>query len=91
MILHLKPESEEFLDEYRLRNIITKYSDHIVLPIVMKKNEPEDKSVMKTEKEAIAEDKAETIVVSEEVVNRANALWTLSKSEINDEQYQRII
>lgn len=90
VILHLKPESEEFLDEYRLRNIITKYSDHIVLPIVMKKNEPEDKSVMKTEKEAIAEDKAETIVVSEEVVNRANALWTLSKSEITDEQYKEL-
>ncbi len=75
VVLHLKKESQEFLDEMRLRSIITKYSDHILLPIVMKKQ---------TENE-----KKET-VIEEEVVNRASALWTLSKANITDEQYQEL-
>lgn len=90
VVLHLKKDSEEFLDEFRLRSIITKYSDHIVLPILMKKHEPEDKkSEVKTEKEAI-EEKTETVVPAEEVVNRASALWTLPKTEIKDEQYKEL-
>ena len=88
VVLHVKKECEEFLDEHRLRNIITKYSDHIVLPIIMKKPElADDKSALKTSKEAMDE-KNETIIPEEEVVNRANALWTLSKNEITDEQYK---
>ena len=88
VVLHVKKECEEFLDESRLRNIITKYSDHIVLPIIMKKPElAEDKSALKTSKEAMDE-KNETVIPEEEVVNRANALWTLPKSEITDEQYK---
>ncbi len=90
VVLHVKKECEEFLDEHRLRNIITKYSDHIVLPIIMKKPElADDKSALKTSKEAMDE-KKETIIPEEEVVNRANALWTLPKSEINDEQYKEL-
>lgn len=76
VILHLKPEEDEFLESYRLRNIITKYSDHIVLPIMMRK--PVEKK------------DGEETAVEYEVVNRANALWTLSKSEIKDEQYQEL-
>ncbi len=88
VVLHVKKECEEFLDEHRLRNIITKYSDHIVLPIIMKKPElAEDKGALKTSKEAMDE-KNETVIPEEEVVNRANALWTLPKSEITDEQYK---
>lgn len=70
VILHLKKEKEEFLDPMRLRSIITKYSDHILRPIVMKKitiNEDEAKNKKEPE---------------EEVVNRANALWTLSKDKM---------
>jgi molecular chaperone HtpG len=89
VVLHLKQDQEEFLDDYRLRTIITKYSDHIVLPIVMKKPEVKDKNAPKTEKEAM-EDKNETVIPEEEVVNRASALWTLPKSEITDEQYQEL-
>lgn len=75
--LHLKSDMDEFLDHYRLRSIITKYSDHIVLPIVMNKPEmPSDKK-----------DKKEIVIPEEEVVNQANALWTLPKNEIKDEQY----
>lgn len=73
--LYLKKEMDEYLDPFRLRNIITKYSDHIVLPIMMEKlDKPSD-------------NKDETVIPEEEVVNQANALWTLSKSEIKDEQY----
>lgn len=90
VVLHLKKDCEEFLDEYRLRSIITKYSDHIVLPIVMKKPEsPTDKNAPKTSKEAMDE-KNETVIPEEEVVNRASALWTLSKNEITDEQYKEL-
>lgn len=89
VVLHLKKDFDEFLDGFRLRNIITKYSDHIVLPIIMKKPETKDKNAPKTEKEAI-EEKNETVIPEDEVVNRASALWTLPKSEIKDEQYQEL-
>ena len=76
--LYIKKEMDEYLDPFRLRSIITKYSDHIVLPIMMEKlDKPSDK-------------KDETVVPEEEVVNQANALWTLSKSEIKDEQYNEL-
>ncbi|WP_100623267.1 molecular chaperone HtpG [Candidatus Coxiella mudrowiae] len=78
VILHLKKEKEEFLDPMRLRSIITKYSDHILRPIVMKKitiNEDEAKNKKEPE---------------EEVVNRANALWTLSKDKIKEEEYKEL-
>lgn len=91
VVLHLKKESEEFLDGYRLRSIITKYSDHIVLPIVMKKVEykTEAKEELKLEKETPKE-KDEIVIPEEEVVNRASALWTLPKSEIKDEEYKEL-
>jgi molecular chaperone HtpG len=83
IILHLKKDEDEFLDHWRLRNIITKYSDHILLPIVMKQpdtmvaGEGEDKEAKKVEPQ-------------EEVVNRANALWTLPKNQIKDEDYKQL-
>ncbi|POZ79739.1 molecular chaperone HtpG [Coxiella burnetii] len=79
VVLHLKESEEEFLDSLRLRAIITKYSDHILLPIVMKK--------IKTSG-ADDEDKNET--PEEEVVNRANALWVLPKDKIKDEEYKEL-
>lgn len=77
IILHLRDDQHEFLNSWRLRNIITKYSDHINLPIVMKKDPvPNEKGEI---------DDAD---LGDETVNKATALWTLSKSEITDEQYQ---
>ncbi|MGB6977436.1 MAG: molecular chaperone HtpG [Gammaproteobacteria bacterium] len=79
VILHLKPDEKEFLDHWRLRHIITKYSDHLPLPIVMKKIPlPQD------------EKQEQPIAVEDEVVNRAQALWTLSRNEIKDEEYQAL-
>lgn len=74
IILHLKDSESEFLNDWRLRSIITKYSDHICWPIVMQKQADEEK-----------ESKAEF-----ETVNKATALWTLSKSDISDEDYKAL-
>ncbi|MBE0438710.1 MAG: molecular chaperone HtpG [Gammaproteobacteria bacterium] len=76
--LHLREDQDEFLNSWRLRNCITKYSDHINLPIVMKKDPVPDE-------EGKIDD---SVVLEQETVNKATALWTLSKSEITDEQYQ---
>lgn len=73
--LHLKKDEEEFLSDWRLRSIIQKYSDHISWPIVMKK-ESEDDSKKKD--------------AEYETVNKATALWTMSKSEIKDEEYKEL-
>jgi molecular chaperone HtpG len=76
IILHLKKDDDEFLNDWRLRNIINKYSDHINLPIMM---HPLQHSDEKEEKEKSAE---------WEVVNSATALWVLPKNKITDEQYK---
>jgi molecular chaperone HtpG len=74
IILHLKEGEDDFLNDWRLRTIITKYSDHINLPIMMHKLETDDKS--------------ESPSKEWEVVNRATALWTLPKNSITEEQYK---
>ncbi|MCB1736326.1 MAG: molecular chaperone HtpG, partial [Gammaproteobacteria bacterium] len=76
VVLHLKEEEGEFLDAWRLRNIIHKYSEHISLPIRMQN--------MREEGEG---DDKET-VIEWETVNSASAIWTRSKSEISDDDYQ---
>lgn len=76
--LHLRKDQHEFLNSWRLRSCITKYSDHIDLPIMMSK-EPMPDEDGKIDENAVLED---------ETVNKATALWTLSKGEITDEQYQ---
>ncbi|MFK0571606.1 molecular chaperone HtpG [Endozoicomonas sp.] len=80
VILHLKPEAEEYADGWRLRNIIRKYSDHISMPILMVK----ESMPTGDEEEAPAEDKAPEW----ETVNTAKALWTRSRSDISDEEYK---
>lgn len=75
--LHLKKNEDEFLDEWRLKNIITKYSDHILLPIVMQVEAPSADEKKKPE-------------IKEEVINRAKALWTLPKKEIKEEDYKEL-
>jgi molecular chaperone HtpG len=74
--LHLREGEDELLSGYRLRDIIRKYSDHITLPILMKKEEWD------------AEKNEQVLKDEEEQVNQASALWTRPKSEITDEQYR---
>jgi molecular chaperone HtpG len=80
--LHLRDDRKEFLNDFRLRGLISKYSDHIALPVKMAKPLTDDDKKKKEE--------GEIIVPEMEVVNKASALWTLSKSEIKDEQYQEL-
>ncbi len=79
IILHLREGENEFLEDWRLRTIIRKYSDHITLPVMMKKTplpkgDEEEKVVPGTEEY--------------EAVNRATALWALPKNEISDDEYR---
>lgn len=75
IILHLKAGEDDFLNDWRLRSIIKKYSDHINLPIMMHKMAELDKKELETPPEW-------------ETINRATALWTLPKNSITDEQYK---
>jgi len=73
--LHLREDEDELLNDWKLRSIITQYSDHIDFPILMDKvTEPEEEGGETT--------------IEEETVNQASALWTLSKSEITDDEYK---
>ncbi|MBL4607305.1 MAG: molecular chaperone HtpG [Pseudomonadales bacterium] len=76
IIMHLKADENEYADGWRLRNIIQKYSDHISVPIVMEKEaHPAEGEEAQPEPE-------------DEVVNKATALWTRSRSDIEDEEYK---
>jgi len=75
VILHLKEDEKEFLDSWRLRSIIGKFSDHIAIPVEMQKEHHGD------EKDKPAE-------LEWEQVNRGTALWMRNKSDIKDEEYQ---
>ncbi len=85
IVLYIKEDQDEYLDPYRLRSIITKYSDHILLPIHMLKTEG-----TAPEKEGEEVDKKEEKAPEYEVVNRAKALWSLPKSEISETDYQEL-
>ncbi|MGH6647448.1 molecular chaperone HtpG [Aquabacterium sp.] len=76
VILHLREGEDEFLSNWKLRSIINKYSDHISLPILMQKEEWDQEK-----QEQVLKDEWDT-------VNQAAALWTRSKSDITEEQYQ---
>jgi molecular chaperone HtpG len=78
--LHLKDGEEEFLDGWKLRSIVRKFSDHISLPIVM------DKQAAPSYGEEDDVKKAEPEIV-EETINSAAALWTKARTEITDENY----
>jgi len=81
--LHLRKDEDEFLESFRLKNIIRKYSDHIMCPILMQKElMPSEEG----EKEAL-DDEGKKQESKEETVNSASALWTKSKNEISDEEY----
>ncbi|MDP2609295.1 MULTISPECIES: molecular chaperone HtpG [unclassified Oceanobacter] len=77
IILHLKADEAEFADNYRLRSLIKKYSDHIAVPVFLPP-------------EISADDEAEDSEASKapEAVNQAKAMWTRSRSELTDEEYQ---
>ncbi|WP_198539136.1 molecular chaperone HtpG [Photorhabdus khanii] len=73
--LHLREGEDDFLNDWRLRSVISKYSDHIALPVEI---ETKNKS----------EEEGEEDTVTWEKINKAQALWTRGKSEITDEEYK---
>ncbi len=77
--LHLKPDCTEFADGFRLRSIISKYSDHIAVPVIMQK----DKLPAEGDADTNNDDEIE-----EEAVNSATALWTRPRAELKNEEYQ---
>ncbi len=84
VVLHLRDDMDEFLNDYRLKTIITKYSDHITLPIMMDAEVKDEDS-----KDESTEDKdtpPKTKIV-EETVNSATALWARNKKDITEEEY----
>ncbi|MBU1263121.1 MAG: molecular chaperone HtpG [Gammaproteobacteria bacterium] len=74
IVLHLRENEDEFLSDYKIKSIIRTYSDHITLPIVMKKTEWKDG--------------VETPTDEDETVNRASALWARPKKDVTEEEYQ---
>jgi len=76
IILHLRDDQDDLLSAWKLKSIIRKYSDHIVQPIVMKKEEWNE------------EKKEQVLTDEDETVNKASALWTRSKNDITEEEYK---
>ena len=74
--LHLREGQEDLLSSWKLKSLVRKYSDHIMQPIVMKKEEwDEDK-------------KAQVVTDEDETVNQANALWARAKNDISEDEYK---
>jgi molecular chaperone HtpG len=84
IILHLKESESEFLDGYRIRSIVRKFSDHISLPIVM------DKEAMPSyDEEGNEEAEKPAVQIEEETVNSASALWTKARQDISEDDYNQ--
>ncbi|MEX8496777.1 molecular chaperone HtpG [Leptothrix ochracea] len=76
VILHLRADEDEFLSTWKLKSIISKYSDHLSLPVLMRK-------------EHWDAEKSENVITDEwESVNKAAAIWARSKSDITDAEYK---
>jgi molecular chaperone HtpG len=71
IVLHLRAEHKEYANDYRLKGIISKYSDHITVPIKMLKPAEDEKDA----------------TIEYETVNKATAFWMRDKNEIKTEEY----
>ncbi|RKG51691.1 molecular chaperone HtpG [Acinetobacter cumulans] len=84
IILHLRDDALEYLESYKVKQIINKYSDHISLPIEMQKEVWQEAESAEGEAPA----GGQYVKTDEwEAINSASALWTRNKNEITDEQY----
>ena len=80
IILHLREDAHEYLSAWKLKSVINKYSDHISLPICMRKEEW---------KEGENDQPGQMVLTDEwETVNQANALWARAKKDVTQEQYE---
>ena len=98
VILHITDEHSEYLDRHKIKSLVNKYSDHISLPIQMRKEVWQEEELTEAQKTANSEagettkgemPQGQMITTDEwETINQANALWTRSPSEITDEEYK---
>jgi molecular chaperone HtpG len=89
IILHLREEAEEYLNAWKLKSVIAKYSDHISLPILMEKEEWKDGELINPSDENGGRQPGGMAKTGEwETINKASALWTRPKKDISEEQYQ---
>ena len=85
--LHLREDAEDYTNAWKVKGIISKYSDHISLPILMQKEEWKEGE--KIEGDASGATKGGEMVITDEweTVNKANAIWARAKKDITPEQY----
>lgn len=83
VIIHLAEDQKEYLDDWRLRTIVTHYSNYISYPIVLI-TEP---AAGDEEKEGEEDEAAEPAEPAEEVLNAQKAIWKKAKAEVSDEEY----
>ena len=75
IVLHLREDEKEFLQPFRIKSLVRKYSDHIAVPVMVLEETP-------------AEEEGQEATSEWQQANTATALWTRSKSDISDEEYQ---
>jgi molecular chaperone HtpG len=84
IILHLKDDELEFLEEHSVESVVKKYSNHIPFPIFMDK----EKFIPAETDDDGKETKPSTTEIENKQINSANALWTISKSDLKDDDYK---
>jgi molecular chaperone HtpG len=84
IVLHLKDEMKEYLDEWRIRSIVKKYSDYVQYPVVMDVTRSEP---VRDQDGKVIEGGGNIDTTTEETLNSMKAIWTRSKSEITEEEY----
>ena len=85
VVLHLRDGEDEFLDRYRLRSIVRKYSDHVSIPILMP---GEGKGDGADGEEGPDKDPGKDDGNDEETINAATAMWTRNRNELEDDDYK---
>jgi molecular chaperone HtpG len=84
IVLHLKDDESEFLEEYRIESIVKKYSNHIPFAIFMDK----EKYIPAVTDDDGKETEPSRTEIENQQINKANALWTIAKKDIKDEEYK---
>ena len=84
IVMHLKDAEDEFLETHRVDSIVKKYSNHIPFPIFMDK----EKHIPAVTDDDGKETEPSKTEIENEQINRANALWTIAKKDITDDEYK---
>lgn len=84
IVMHLNDDEDEFTQVYRIESIIKKYSNHIPFPIFMDK----EKHIPAVKDDEGNETEPAKTEIENEQINRANALWTIAKKDVTDEEYK---